>query len=250
MKIYAFKCNLNVIVATFIEYLGKVLMIRTRLSNTSWFTILTEEQQKRVIEETVLQEYPAGAFIVRKGDTSRHWIGMIEGLARISVGTADGKLAALTGVPAGGWVGEGALLKKELRRYDVVTLRDSIVAKMPIETFYWLLDNSFPFNRFLLNQFNHRMGQFIGRVESDRLFNADIRVARCIAELVRMPNYADDNYNRQLNITQEEIGYLARVSRQRTNGALKKLADAGLIELQYRSVLINHLQGLETLEEI
>ncbi|NLA51191.1 MAG: Crp/Fnr family transcriptional regulator [Alcaligenaceae bacterium] len=225
-------------------------MLRSRLASTPWFTILTEEQQQHVIDETLLQHYPAGAFVVRKGDPSRHWIGVIEGLVRISVGTADGKLAALTGVPPGGWVGEGALLKAELRRYDLVTLRDSVIAKMPIDTFHWLLDNSIAFNRFLLDQFNHRMGQFIGRIESDRLFNADIRVARCIAELVRMPNYADDNYNRQLNITQEEIGYLARVSRQRTNGALKKLAEAGLIELQYRSVLINDLVALETLEEI
>ncbi len=225
-------------------------MLRSRLASTPWFTILTEEQQQHVIDETLLQHYPAGAFVVRKGDPSRHWIGVIEGLVRISVGTADGKLAALTGVPPGGWVGEGALLKAELRRYDLVTLRDSVIAKMPIDTFHWLLDNSIAFNRFLLDQFNHRMGQFIGRIESDRLFNADIRVARCIAELVRMPNYADDNYNRQLNITQEEIGYLARVSRQRTNGALKRLAEAGLIELQYRSVLINDLVALETLEEI
>lgn len=225
-------------------------MLRSRLASTPWFTILTEEQQQHVIDETLLQHYPAGAFVVRKGDPSRHWIGVIEGLVRISVGTADGKLAALTGVPPGGWVGEGALLKAELRRYDLVTLRDSVIAKMPIDTFHWLLDNSIAFNRFLLDQFNHRMGQFIGRIESDRLFNADIRVARCIAELVRMPNYADDNYNRQLNITQEELGYLARVSRQRTNGALKKLAEAGLIELQYRSVLINDLVALETLEEI
>ncbi|NLA51705.1 MAG: Crp/Fnr family transcriptional regulator [Alcaligenaceae bacterium] len=225
-------------------------MLKTRLSNIPWFTILTAEQQQRVVDDMLLQEHPPGAFIVRKGDPSRHWIGVIEGLVRISVGTADGKLAALTGVPPGGWVGEGALLKQECRRYDLVTLRDSLIAKMPIDTFFWLLDNSITFNRFLLDQFNHRMGQFIGRIESDRLFNADIRVARCIAELVRMPNYADDNYNRQLNITQEEIGYLARVSRQRTNGALKKLAEAGLIELQYRSVLINDLQGLESLEDI
>ena len=225
-------------------------MLKTRLSTTPWFTILTAEQQQRVIDETLLQEHPSGSFIVKKGDPSRHWIGVIEGLVRISVGTADGKLASLTGVPPGGWVGEGALLKHEPRRYDLVTLRDSQIAKMPVDTFFWLLDNSITFNRFLLDQFNHRMGQFIGRIESDRLFNADIREARCIAELVRMPNYADDNYNRQLNITQEEIGYLARVSRQRTNGALKKLTAAGFIELQYRSVVINDLHGLESLEEI
>ena len=35
----------------------------------------------------------------------------------------------MTGVPAGGWIGEGSLLKNEERKYDVVALRDSQVAR-------------------------------------------------------------------------------------------------------------------------
>ena len=67
------------------------------------------------------------------------------------------------------------MLKNEPRRYDVVALRDSLVACISRTTFQWLLDNSIPFNRFLLHQLNERLGQFIGRVEMDR--NAQPMVA-------------------------------------------------------------------------
>ena len=88
-----------------------------------------------------------------------------------------------TGVPAGGWFGEGSLLKNELRKYDVMALRDTRVARMPRATFEWLLETSLPFNRFLLMQLNERLGQFIGLVENDRTLDIDTRVARCLAAM-------------------------------------------------------------------
>src|SRR3546814_13661712 len=91
-------------------------------------------------------------------------------------------MASLTGVPPGGWIGEGSLLKRESRKYDVVALRDSSIARLPENTFNWLLDNSIPFNRYLLHQLNERVGQFIGKAEYDRLLAPDARVARCMAE--------------------------------------------------------------------
>ena len=102
---------------------------------------------------------------------------------KVSVGNAEGKVASLTGVPAGGWIGEGSLLKREVRKYDIVALRDSVVARLPAATFDWLLDTSIPFNRYLLHQLNERVAQFIGKAEYDRLLDPDARVARCLAEL-------------------------------------------------------------------
>jgi CRP-like cAMP-binding protein len=81
-------------------------------------------------------------------------------------------------VPTGGWFGEGAVLKHEIRKYDVMALRRSRIAFIPIETFQWLLDTSLPFTRFLLMQLNDRLGQFIAAVEYERLLDIDSRVAR------------------------------------------------------------------------
>jgi len=210
---------------------------------SSWFPLLSPEHQKRVQQDIKVHQYPPGAMIVRKGESSDHWIGVVEGLIRISVGNADGKVAALIGIPSGGWVGEGSLLKKEQRKYDIITLRTSTIAKMPVHTFEWLLDNSIPFNRYLLHLLNERVGHFVGKAEHDRLLNADARIARCLAELCNSRLYP--GISNRMEITQEELGYLARVSRQRANQALKKLEADGLLSVEYGAICVQDLAGLE-----
>jgi CRP-like cAMP-binding protein len=39
----------------------------------------------------------------------------------------------------GGWFGEGSLLKRKPRRYDIIALRDTHMALMPRSSFAWLV---------------------------------------------------------------------------------------------------------------
>lgn len=145
-------------------------------------------------------------------------------------------------MPAGAWFGEGSVLKREIRKYDVMALRDSVVAHMPIATFDWLLDTSIPFNRFLTLQLNERLGQFIAAVEHERLLDTDARVARSLSSMFNPNLYpSDDN---TVQISQEELSYLAGVSRQRVNLALKVLEQAGLVKVDYGVLTILDLEGL------
>ena len=209
----------------------------------AWFRVLDPAQQARVERDVSVQQVQAGSIIERKGDLAQAWIGVLAGLVKVSVGNAEGKVASLTGVPAGGWIGEGSLRKREVRKYDVVALRDSVVARLPAVTFEWLLDSSIPFNRYLLHQLNERVAQFIGKAEHDRLLDPDARVARCLAELFNPLLYP--GMGMRLAITQEEVGYLARVSRQRANQALRKLEEAGLLQVEYGAVRVQDLDGLK-----
>ncbi len=209
----------------------------------AWFQLLSPEQQLRVIQDTTVSSYLAGAMVELKGEQADTWLGVKSGLLKISVGTPDGKLASLTGVPAGGWVGEGSLLKNEKRKFDVVALRDSVILRLSAATFNWLLDSSIPFNRYLLHQLNERVGQFIGKAEHDRLLAPDARVARCLAELFNPLLYPCNDM--RLDITQEEIGYLARMSRQRTNQALRVLETADMLQIEYGAVKVLDLDGLK-----
>jgi len=209
----------------------------------AWFRVLNAEQQARVERDLSVQQAAAGSIIERKGELAQAWIGVLAGLVKVSVGNAEGKVASLTGVPAGGWIGEGSLLKREIRKYDIVALRDSVVARLPAATFDWLLDSSIPFNRYLLHQLNERVAQFIGKAEYDRLLDPDARVARCLAELFNPLLYP--GMGMRLTITQEEVGYLARVSRQRANQALRKLEEAGLLNVEYGAVRVLDLDGLK-----
>lgn len=213
--------------------------------HTNWFDLLAPEHQEKVMQSLVVLNVPAGKMIEKKGEKAYYWIGVLEGLIKVSVGNADGRITSLTGIPAGGWFGEGSLLKRETLRYDIFALRDSKIAKLPISTFEWLLNHSIPFNRFLLDQLNERVSQFIGRTENDRLQDADGRVACCLAELFNPKLYPNDQH--KLMITQEELGYLARVSRQRTNVALKRLEDAQIIRVEYGAIQVLDLDRLKNM---
>ncbi|MBK9955335.1 MAG: Crp/Fnr family transcriptional regulator [Rhodocyclaceae bacterium] len=212
------------------------------LRDYRWASDLTDTEFARVEAGVFERKVAQGGFICRKGEAVEHWVGLIDGLAKMSTDIESGKTATLTGLAPGGWFGEGSLLKTEPRRYDVVALRDSRVAYMRRETFQWLLDHSISFNRYVVVQLNERLGQFIGLLESERLLDTDARVARCLATLFNPVLYP--GLGRQLQVSQEEIGYLTGVSRQRVNRSLKVLQFAGYLRVDYGSITILDLPGL------
>jgi CRP-like cAMP-binding protein len=207
-----------------------------------WTRSLDAGQLARVESETQVRELPVGVPVCRKGEPVEHWIGLIDGLVKMTSVTPAGKTTTFAGVTSGGWFGEGSLLKDRTRKYDVVTLRESRVAYMPRSTFEWLLDTDIGFNRFLLMQLNERLAQFISVVEQERLLEPDARVARSLAGLFNPVLYPDQATDVQLS--QEEIGYLSGVSRQRVNQALQVLEKAGLLKVEYGGVRILDIDGL------
>ncbi len=212
------------------------------LEASPWFAALSEAEHERVRASLVLREYAPGGWICRKGEPSDQWIGVVDGLVKLNAFSPSGKCVTFTGVPAGSWFGEGSVLKREARKYDVVALRESRIVFMPEATFHRLLDTSFRFNRYLLMQLNERVGQFIGMVEHERLLEPDAKVARALASLFNPRLYPGTG--EQIRISQEELGYLAGVSRQRANQALQRLERAGLVRVDYGAITIVDLEGL------
>jgi CRP-like cAMP-binding protein len=118
---------------------------------------------------------------------------------------------------------------------------------MPRALFMTLLDESVAFNRFLLIQLNERLGQFIGLVEHDRLLGPDARLARGLAALFNPHLYPGSPST--LPISQEELGQLVGLSRQRVNQSLKVLEQRGLLRAEYAGVTVLDLAGLRDYDE-
>lgn len=216
--------------------------IVTLITNSQWAKALSEDHRQKVFAEIYEKRVAEGAYICRKGELADCWWGVADGLIKVNSDAANGKSVTFTGVPTGGWVGEGSLIKNEPRRYDVVALRASVIACMPRSTFVWLLDNSIGFNRFMIAQLNERLSQVLGAMENDRLMDIDSRVAGALAGMFNPHLYP--GIGLKLPISQEEIGFLAGVSRQRANTALKALEQEGLLKVDYGVVTILDLEGL------
>jgi CRP/FNR family transcriptional regulator, cyclic AMP receptor protein len=111
-----------------------------------------------------------------------------------------------------------------------------------VPTFDWLIERSIGFNRFIMRQLNERLGQFIAAREIDRLSDPDVRVARSLAALFHPLLYP--GVGGLLRITQQELGYLAGLSRQRVNQALRTLQAVQLIRIEYGGLRVLDLEGL------
>ncbi|MGV0981501.1 MAG: Crp/Fnr family transcriptional regulator [Polynucleobacter sp.] len=221
------------------------MSLEVLLQNSPWMSGLNAAEQNKVRTDIQIKQIPAEGFICRRGHAADFWFGVISGVVKINNVAPSGKSTTLLGLAPGSWFGEGSLLKDESRRYDAITLRDSELALMPRATFLWLLDHSIFFNRFLISQLNKRLGQFIGAMENERLLDVDARVARSLAAMF------DAWYPQQsmmLKISQEEVGQLAGLSRQRVNSALKVLEERGLIRVCYGEIHILDIKNLSTFD--
>jgi CRP-like cAMP-binding protein len=214
----------------------------TELANVPWLAWLGAGERKRAASALCAATAQAGDLLCRIGKAPTYWFGVIDGLLKMSNDSSHGAPVTFTGVPPGAWFGEGTLLKREPYRYNIQALRRSTVAGLPIGTFHELLDTSLPFNRFVLRQLNERLGQFIAAVEIDRLDDTDSRVARGLAALFHPVLYP--GVGELLRITQQELGYVVGLSRQRVNEALNLLQQRGLIRIEYGGVRVLDLDGL------
>lgn len=220
---------------------------RRPLSNSEldvipWLRLLSADERARAVEDLKVADARPGDYICRTGRPVTYWFGVVDGLLKMSTDNAEGQTMTFTGVPPGGWFGEGTAIKREIYRYNIQALRKSLVAGLHVDTFHWLLDHSIGFNRFVMNQLNERLGQFIAAREIDRLNNPNIRVARSLAALFNPVLYP--GLGPVLRITQQELAYLVGLSRQRVNEALTTLAAHGAISVEYGGLRVTNLQAL------
>jgi CRP-like cAMP-binding protein len=207
-----------------------------------WARGLDAGHLQRVLSAITEYDVSAGSYVCRKGEAVNAWLGVVSGLLKLGSVSPEGKMVTYTGVTAGGWFGEGSLLKSELRRYDAVALRDTRIAAMPRHAFHWLLSNSIPFNGYILDQLNERLAQMISLLDNDRLRDPEARVAQCLASLFNAQLYPGTDSH--LEISQEEIGHLSGLSRQRVNHALHVLQEAALLRIEHVGIRIIDLEGL------
>ena len=212
------------------------------LQDIPWLSLLRPDERLQIVPKLVVSDPQTGDHVCRVGRPVTYWFGVISGLLKMSTDNASGQTMTFTGIPPGGWFGEGTVLKREVYRYNIQALRPSVVAGLPLDTFHWLIDHSLGFNRFIMHQLNERLGQFIAARELDRMNNPELRLARHLAALFNPVLFS--GVGEVLRITQQELAYLVGLSRQRVNEALRELEAHQLIRVEYGGLRILDLQGL------
>jgi CRP-like cAMP-binding protein len=213
------------------------------LSDSIWFSQISEAAQQQVRADILENELATNQSLGRQGERQHHWFGVMEGLLKWSINAVDGRTVTLGGQSIGSWFGEGTLLRGLPRASDIMALRPSRVAMLPIDTFDWLRHSEPAFADFLLHQINERLHWFMGNMAAHRLLDSEHLVKRALWGLIH-PLLNPRGLN-NLVISQEEIANLASVSRQRCNTALVKLKREKIIDLEYGTITILNVEALQ-----
>jgi CRP/FNR family cyclic AMP-dependent transcriptional regulator len=203
---------------------------------------LTVDDLARLERDVELRTFSPNMSIRRRGTVADGWLGVVKGLLRIENTSIDGRQTTLTHFSDGCWFGEGTLLKREAWPFDATAATETLVALLPLSTFEHFLEVNVRFNRFLLEQLNARLGQFVERCEHLRLHDADHHVAHCLVEMTDprlFPSTGD-----QVPMSQEALARLAGVSRSVVSHTLQRLERQGLLKVDYRSITFLNRSGL------
>jgi CRP/FNR family cyclic AMP-dependent transcriptional regulator len=224
-----------------------VSKLKQMLAEAVWTRSLTPDQRRRVDAETTSRIYPRGSHIFHHGEPVDHWMGIVDGLAKMTTIGRDGRATTFVVVATGAWFGEGSVIKGVPRQYDGVALQNTEIAFLPRKLFMSLLDESIGFNRFIIAALNERLQQFIGLASRDRLLEPNARVALSLASIFNP--VLSPGAQRTLVISQDEIAELAGLSRQRTNEALKLLERLGMVRIERVGITVLDLEKLQAFRE-
>src|SRR5512134_2042092 len=76
------------------------------LAEAVWTRALTPEQRRRVEAETFSRICPKGSHVFHHGERVDHWMGVVDGLAKMTMIGRDGRATTFVAVGTGAWFGE------------------------------------------------------------------------------------------------------------------------------------------------
>jgi CRP/FNR family cyclic AMP-dependent transcriptional regulator len=202
-----------------------------------WFAGLAQEMQARIMDSVYTLQGGKGDTLLRAGEEVRGWYAVLTGLVKLQSQTSPGRRQGYLGIPGGEWFGEGSVMKKEPRRYDVIALRDSEMLCLPRNLFEELYERDLAFNQSLTRHLNMRLGQAMLIIETMRLRTPEQRVAMYLSPMLW-------HGSRRVNLTQEELGVLSGLSRQTVNAVVNDFDRRGLVALDLGRIEIRNEPGL------
>jgi CRP-like cAMP-binding protein len=204
-----------------------------------WFARLPADWRDRLPDSITTTRAQKGDVLLRAGEPVDGWYAVLYGLVKLQTESAEGRRQAFLGIPAGEWFGEGSVLKRDPRRYDVIALRDTELLCLPRAEFERLRESSIDFCNALIEHLNMRLGQALAIIETTRLRSPHQRIAMYLGPQLWRGS-------RRMSLSQEELGILAGLSRQTVNAVLKDFERQKLVSVEFGRVDIVDEAGLQS----
>ncbi len=88
------------------------LLTEDELRGVPLLPLLSEAERERATPELRATQAQPGELVCRIGRPPSYWVGVIEGLLKMSSETASGKTVSYSGLSPGGWFAEGTVTRR------------------------------------------------------------------------------------------------------------------------------------------
>lgn len=201
------------------------------LADDPWVQNLPGPAREAFVAAIRARHYPDGAKIFSQGDDAVAYYGLLQGEARFTKITADGRQSTLAQLGRGEWFGELSFLDDAPRMHDAHSAGGCVLAVVSARDMRRLLIQHDSLKEGLIKQLARHTRQLYEAVDDLLLMTPDRLLAKRIAE--RMAGGAAE-----IKMKQDDLAGLVGVSRQSINRTLRLWEDRGLIRRAYGKIII------------
>jgi CRP/FNR family transcriptional regulator, cyclic AMP receptor protein len=169
-----------------------------------------------------------GEAVFNKGDAGDYLYVVVDGTVRATSGSADGRTAMLNLIGKGDIFGEIAALDGLPRSTDVIAHSDCILVAIPGRDLLRVIDEHPQLATKFLELLCRRLRWTSGQVERLMLQTIPARLA---GTLVRLAERETEGTPSRIEMTQQQIGEMAGMSRESVNKLLALWAAEGWVRL-------------------
>jgi len=212
-----------------------------KLPEQSMLHALTEDELSRLLQDAREHHAKKGKALLEQGDEGDFLIILLEGEARITVYTSNGREIVLDYASAGSVLGEIALLDGGTRTASVIAMEPVRYLTLSRGLFERVIADHHEIALRLMRELAQRLRRANQTIENDRAYAAAPRLARFLLRLLANAKGSSD----LITLSQTELAMFAGISRENINRQLNLWSQAGLVALEQGKIRVLDVEWLE-----
>ena len=209
-----------------------------------WLADTPARFRAAVLDRCLLKRYDRGEALYHAGDPPGGLYGLISGGIGIELSPSDREPYFGTFARPGFWIGEVSVLARCPRVIGVRATRDSLLAHLPLAQWDAIVrgdPDAWRWFAFLILR-----NELLAVAVADALMirKSAARVAAILLVLTGQGTGSGDEATQPIEISQDDIGRLANLSRSSTGRVLDRFEAEGLIDRAYRRIRVVDFRGL------
>lgn len=218
------------------------------MSDKTFLDRLPAEDRAALLSLLTVRDYERGANVILESDENTEIFFVLEGNARASIFSEEGRVVAYRDMGPGAIFGEIAAIDGQPRSANVVASEKLVVGRLPTSAFHELIETN---SRFTWALLRHLVAQ--SRDLTRRVFEFSTMLVRdrLIHELLRLAGSEEDGERAELRPAPTHFELAARISthREAVSREMAKLSKRGLVSKQSGALILHDLDALRAFTE-